>query len=30
MIGLLFDFALVALLLHPISRGYQRYWPKRR
>ncbi len=29
-IGLLFDFALVALLLHPISRGYQRYWPKRR
>ena len=30
MIGLLFDFALVALLLHPISRSYQRYWPKRR
>ena len=30
MIGLLFNFALVALLLHPISRGYQRYWPKRR
>ena len=29
MIGLLFDFALVALLLHPISRGYQRYWPKK-
>ena len=30
MIGLLFDIALVALLLHPMSRGYQRYWPKRR
>ncbi|MCY4664081.1 MAG: hypothetical protein OXC00_05400 [Acidimicrobiaceae bacterium] len=29
-IGLLFDIALVALLLHPISRNYQRYWPKRR
>jgi len=28
-IGLLFDLALVALLLHPMSRGYQRYWPKR-
>ena len=30
LIGLLFDIALVALLLHPMSRGYQRYWPKRR
>ena len=29
LIGLLFDIALVALLLHPMSRGYQRYWPKR-
>lgn len=29
LIGLLFDVALVALLLHPMSRGYQRYWPKR-
>ena len=29
LIGLLFDVALVALLLHPISRSYQRYWPKR-
>ena len=28
-IGLMFDIALVALLLHPMSRGYQRYWPKR-
>ena len=28
-IGLLFDIALIALLLHPMSRGYQRYWPKR-
>ncbi len=28
-IGLLFDVALVALLLHPMSLGYQRYWPKR-
>ena len=27
--GLLFDIALIALLLHPISRNYQRYWPKR-
>ena len=26
--GLLFDIALVALLLHPMSRDYQRYWPK--
>ena len=30
LIGLLFDVALVALLLHPMSRNYQRYWPKRR
>ena len=29
-IGLLFDVALVALLLHPMSRSYQQYWPKRR
>ena len=29
LIGLLFDISLVALLLHPISRGYQRYWPKK-
>ena len=29
-IGLLFDIALLALLLHPTSRNYQRYWPKRR
>ena len=29
LIGLLFDIALVALLLHPMSRNYQRYWPKR-
>jgi len=29
LIGLLFDVALVALLLHPMSRSYQRYWPKR-
>ena len=29
LIGLLFDVALVALLLHPISLGYQRYWPKK-
>lgn len=28
-IGLLFDLALIALLLHPMSRNYQRYWPKR-
>ena len=27
--GLLFDVALIALLLHPMSRDYQRYWPKR-
>ena len=30
LIGLLFDIALVALLLHPMSRGYQHYWPKHR
>ena len=30
LIGLLFDIALVALLLHPMSRSYQRYWPKRK
>ncbi len=29
LIGLLFDVALVALLLHPISRSYQRSWPKK-
>ena len=29
LIGLLFDVALVALLLHPMSRSYQRYWPKK-
>ncbi len=29
LIGLMFDIALVALLLHPQSRNYQRYWPKR-
>ena len=29
LIGLLFDVALVGLLLHPMSRSYQRYWPKR-
>ena len=29
LIGLMFDIALVALLLHPLSRNYQRYWPKR-
>lgn len=29
LIGLMFDIALIALLLHPMSRGYQRYWPKR-
>ena len=29
-IDLLFDIALLALLLHPMSRSYQRYWPKRR
>ena len=29
LIGLLFDIALLALLLHPMSRGYQRYWPKK-
>ena len=28
-IGLLFDIALIALLLHPMSRGYQQYWPKK-
>lgn len=28
--GLLFDIALLALLLHSSSRSYQRYWPKRR
>ncbi len=28
-IGLLFDIALIALLLHSASRDYQRYWPKR-
>ena len=28
-LGLLFDIALIALLLHPISRNYQRYWPKK-
>ncbi len=28
-IGLLFDIALLALLLHTHSRSYQRYWPKR-
>ncbi len=28
-IGVLFDVALVALLLHPMSLGYQRYWPRR-
>ncbi|MXZ53698.1 MAG: hypothetical protein F4Z34_10980 [Acidimicrobiaceae bacterium] len=27
-IGLLFDIALIALLLYPTSRDYQRYWPK--
>ncbi len=30
LIGLLFDVALVALLLHPMSRSYLQYWPKRR
>ena len=29
-IGLLFDIALLALLLHSQSRGYQRYWTARR
>ena len=29
LLGLLFDVALVALLLHPMSRDYQKYWPKR-
>ena len=29
-IGLLFDVALIALLLHPMSRGYQQHWPKTR
>ena len=29
LIGLMFDIALVALLLHPLSRNYQRYWPKK-
>ena len=28
-LGLLFDIALLALLLHSHSRSYQRYWPKR-
>jgi predicted tellurium resistance membrane protein TerC len=28
-VGVLFDIALAALLLHPMSRSYQRYWPKR-
>ncbi len=28
-IDLLFDVALAALLLHPMSRSFQRYWPKR-
>lgn len=28
--GLLFDIALIALLLHTASRDYQRHWPKRR
>ena len=28
-ISLMFDIALLALLLHPVSRNYQRYWPKR-
>lgn len=27
--GLLFDIALVALLLYPTSLDYQRHWPKR-
>ena len=27
--GLLFDIALVALLLYPTSRDHQRHWPKR-
>ena len=27
--GLLFDVALIALLLYPTSRDYQRQWPKR-
>ena len=27
-IGLLFDIALLALLLHTHSRSYQRYWPR--
>ena len=30
LVGVLFDVALVALLLHPMSRVYQQYWPKRR
>ena len=30
LIGLMFDIALLALLLHPHSRGYQRYWSARR
>ncbi len=29
-LGLLFDIALISLLLHSQSRSYQRYWPKRR
>ena len=29
LIGLMFDIALLALLLHPMSRNYQRYWPKK-
>jgi hypothetical protein len=28
--GLLFDIALIALLVYPTSRDYQRHWPKRR
>ena len=28
-IGLMFNIALLALLLHPMSRNYQRYWPKK-
>ena len=28
-LGLLFDIALISLLLHSQSRSYQRYWPKR-
>jgi len=25
-VGLLFDIALIALLLHPMSRDYQKVW----